>query len=103
MQTLVYNLSQQGDTHMGTFKLKSLEQKMKKAGLVAKQQEGSRLFYVEGKKGYYGSYFTTTGFDGEIKASCVSVCPNGDESDAMFDYYPQTFCSSIKRFIDALA
>lgn len=87
---------------MGTFKLKSLEQKMKKAGLVAKQQEGSRFFYVEGKKGYYGSYFVTDR-NGEQHASCVSICPNGDKSDGMIDYFPQTYCSTIKRFIEALA
>jgi hypothetical protein len=87
---------------MGTFKLKSLEQKMKKAGLVATVREESRFIKVEGNKGYYGSYFITNR-DGELYASCVSVCPNGDESDAMIDYFPETFCHTIKYFIEKLA
>jgi hypothetical protein len=89
---------------MGTFKLKSLEQKMKKAGLVAvKKNPDSAFFHVEGRKGYYGSFFIQKDYNNEEEAVCVSVCPNGDDSDGTIDYYPQTYCNTIKHFINALA
>lgn len=79
---------------MGTFNAKRLESAIKKTGLTIEVRENRR--YVTGPINY-GSYF----IQGDL-AVCVSTCRNGDAPDGMYDHFPQTFQSTIKRFVSSL-
>lgn len=69
---------------------------IEKAGLKATQPRESNqdFFHVEGPGKYYGEFYK----QGD-KAICVSTCRKGDAADSMTDYFPQSFCDSIKQFI----
>ena len=75
--------------------LKRLQNAIKKAGLTI--EPSGHGFKVQGVH-CYGEFFV----QGD-QAVCISTCPNGQQSDSMTDYFPQTFHDTIKGFVFKLS
>lgn len=74
-------------------KTSSLKKAIDKAGLKISQTDTNRYF-VEGPNNYSGSFIDQGGH-----VICLSVCHKNETPDSSTDYFPQTYCDTIKRFL----